>query len=136
MGLAINQLLIFPQTLWANIILHPYGGGDLLLGQMYTVALEIMFYAIAPLIVPRSLSDIWALFLLGAVLNVGFWYFQAETGAWQYNLFPSILMYFLAGVLSYRLYTAVSKWRSAALIGYGALALIVLCGWLSLAPAR
>ncbi len=94
-GLAINQLLIFPQTLWANIILHPYGGGDLLLGQMYTVALEIMFYAIAPLIVPRSLSDIWALFLLGAVLNVGFWYFQAETGAWQYNFFPSILMYFL-----------------------------------------
>ncbi len=130
-GPAINQLLIFPHALWANATLQPYGRGALFLGQMYTVALEIIFYALAPLIVLRSLSDVWALFLLGAVANIGFWYSHADAGTWQYDFFPSILMYFLAGVLSYRLYTAVAKWRSAALIGYGVLPLIVLCGWLS-----
>lgn len=130
-GHVVNQLLIFPQSLWANAALQPYGRGYLDLGQMYTVALEMMFYALAPLIVLRGLPVVCGLFLLSALLNVGFWYFRAETGAWQYDFFPSILMYFLAGVLAYQFYTVVSNQRWAAPIGYGALPLIILCGWLS-----
>ncbi len=132
--LLINQLLIFPQTLWATITLEPYGNGYLFLGQMYTVALEMMFYAIAPLIVLRRLPIIWTVFLLSAALNAAFWYQENKGEAlrtWQYDFFPSILMYFFAGVISYRFYVVAAKLRYSKWVGYGALPLIIICGWLS-----
>lgn len=134
--LLINQLLIFPQALWATITLEPYGSGYLLLAQMYTVALEMMFYAIAPLIVLRSIPVIGSVLLSSVVLNIIFWIefegIAVPQRAWQYDFFPSTLMYFLGGVLAYRLYVAVAKKCSyPAWIGYCALPLIVFCGWLT-----
>ena len=89
---ALNQLLIFPGVLWTNLTLQPLEN-SLVLGQMYTVALEMMFYMLAPFIVTRGLVFVTCAFLLTVALNGAFWY--AHLDEWQYNFFPATLMYFL-----------------------------------------
>ncbi len=127
----INDVLLFPQGLWANLTLTQADSGHLHLGQMYTVALEIMFYAVAPFILFRSTRLLVGLFLTTAALNGGLWVSGVDPVAWQYEFFPAVLMYFLVGALTYRFYLLVKNWPPATLIGYAALPLLVLFGVLS-----
>jgi peptidoglycan/LPS O-acetylase OafA/YrhL len=126
-----NNVLLFPQGLWANLTLTRAESGYLHLGQMYTVALEIMFYAVAPFILFRSTRLLAGLLLATAALNGGLWLSGVEPVAWQYDFFPAVLMYFLLGALTYRFYLFVKDWPPAELIGYAALPLLITFGVLS-----
>jgi peptidoglycan/LPS O-acetylase OafA/YrhL len=71
--------------------------------QAWTIGLEISFYAIAPFIVRRSLKLIVALIAVsllcrGIVAGIGF------SGApWDRVLFPTEMIFFLLGAVSYRM---------------------------------
>jgi peptidoglycan/LPS O-acetylase OafA/YrhL len=75
--------------------------------QGWTIGLELLFYAVAPFVVRRS---IW---LIGSlcVLSLAFRFTLIALGfsgePWNRTLFPSELIYFLLGVLGYRLYVAI-----------------------------
>ncbi len=127
----VNDVLLFPQGLWANLTLTPAASGGLHLAQMFTVALEIMFYALAPFILFRGTRVLAGLFGATAALNGALWILGVDPVAWQYEFFPSTLMYFLTGALVYRFYLVVKDWPPSALIGYVALPLLVLFGVLS-----
>lgn len=75
-----------------------------IVGQAWTLSLEITFYAIAPLFV-RARSATILLTVFGAFLLKQF---AAQHGLWDhpwdYRFFPFELPYFLLGMLAYRFY--------------------------------
>jgi peptidoglycan/LPS O-acetylase OafA/YrhL len=75
--------------------------------QGWTVGLELLFYALAPFVVRRS---IWLIISL-CVFSLGFRLALMALGfsgePWSRALFPSELIYFLLGVLGYRLYVVI-----------------------------
>lgn len=83
---------------------HPQLYHFLFVPQAWTLGLELTFYLIAPLIVRRKLSVI--LFLMLGSLSIRL--LLAGNGLindpWHYKFFPSELIFFLAGNLSYKLY--------------------------------
>ena len=83
----VNDVLLFPQGLWANLTLTPAASGGLHLAQMFTVALEIMFYALAPFILFRGTRVLAGLFGATAALNGALWILGVDPVAWQYEFF-------------------------------------------------
>jgi peptidoglycan/LPS O-acetylase OafA/YrhL len=114
-------------------LLYQFGLGenDLYLGQMFTVALELMFYVVAPFIVLQRLSWPLLAFAGAALYSAGVWITGADTDAWEYQFFLGVLLYFFAGVLAYRLYLLAAKWSSSHVVGFLALPVIIGVGWLT-----
>jgi len=81
--------------------------------QAWSLELEIMFYALAPLLVRRSLP------VLGAVLAASlaaratcYFILGLPHDPWTYRFFPNELALFLLGAVAYRMYRA--PWRARA----------------------
>lgn len=73
--------------------------------QAWTVALELSFYAVAPLLVRRRAGVVLALIALSLALRV--WLmttFAVKGDPWSYRLFPTELALFLAGAFAFRLH--------------------------------
>jgi len=101
----LQQIFIFPYVIH-NTLTFKTDANFLILVQMLTVGLELMFYAVAPFLVTRSIKALVILFLL----CVGFYFSPIFFGfslRLQYEYFPCILMFFMLGALSYRLYKIV-----------------------------
>lgn len=134
---ALSDIFLIPQPFLGQFRLTENG---LYLGQMYTVALELMFYAIAPFIVLRRLRWLILAFAATAIYTAGAWLAIWKAGlplqgdvasSWEYQFFPGTLLYFFAGALVYRFYLLVAKWRWSRLVGPLALPLLVAVGWLT-----
>ncbi|XWW44324.1 acyltransferase [Fibrella sp. USSR17] len=77
----------------------------LLVRPAWTVGLEITFYIVAPLIVRRRTWVLLLVILLSAGIRFALRrYANFDSMAWSYRFFPSELMYFVAGALSYKVY--------------------------------
>lgn len=106
----------------SNWQLHePYPFRFYFVSQAWTLAIEVVVYALAPLVFRRSLG------FLGAALVASFalrtMAFDAGYGAdpWNYRFLPFEFALFLVGALLYRLYRA-----APGLIGHRAVGLICL----------
>jgi len=72
-----------------------------LLGQGWSIGLEIWLYVMAPFVVRSPLRTvIWLILGAGLFGATGFW---VETGIWKYLFFPNIMVFFAIGVLSFHL---------------------------------
>ncbi|NQY07465.1 MAG: acyltransferase [Flavobacteriaceae bacterium] len=77
----------------------------LLIPQAWTVALEIIFYLIAPFIVRRKTAIILAIFLLFVGIRlVTFYGLELTNAPWNFRFFPNEMVFFLLGVLAYKYY--------------------------------
>jgi len=124
-----NQVLIFPNVLWQNFMLRPApADNNLVLGQMYTVGLEMMFYAVAPFLVTRRLRFLTALTLAAAGIHFGLHGLGLSSRPWQYEFFPGVLVFFLLGCLSYRFLRVVRDWRYPKWVGFLTLPLFLFYG--------
>ena len=94
----------------SGILFTPYEGGTNHPGGAYglnipifTVAIELSFYLIAPFIL-RSLFKT-VLFLIGALIyHLILAYFAETSFFWTYHFFPSAYLYFAAGAIVYQVY--------------------------------
>jgi peptidoglycan/LPS O-acetylase OafA/YrhL len=98
----------------------------LLVGQAWSLSVEIYFYALAPFLVTRSLRTVvWvAAASYGArlgMLGLGLYH-----DPWSYRFFPSELMFFLAGSIAYRLYACDDEMKDLQLREKGAICVAII----------
>jgi peptidoglycan/LPS O-acetylase OafA/YrhL len=107
--------------------------------QAWTLSLELYFYLLAPFLVRKSLSTLVSILLASFLLRALAALFGYRTDPWSYRVFPFELLFFLAGVLAYRLgkprgqCTALAVWSLRCLIailifGAGAIGRIGISG--------
>ncbi|MBP93032.1 MAG: hypothetical protein CMC55_02810 [Flavobacteriaceae bacterium] len=89
-----------------NFNLQALNGFDFaLIPQAWTVALELMFYLLAPFIVRRKAKIIFGFFLALLLLK---YFMQTHLGLnhipWLFRFFPTELPLFLLGVFAYKIY--------------------------------
>jgi len=77
--------------------------------QGWTIGLELLFYALAPFIVRRSIWLIGTLCLFSLAFRLALMALGFSGEPWNRTLFPSELIYFLLGVLGYRLYVVLPR---------------------------
>jgi peptidoglycan/LPS O-acetylase OafA/YrhL len=75
----------------------------LLVPQAWTIGIEIMFYLIAPFIVRRSVLFIIFLLIIAASLKIILARSGLTNDPWSYRFFPAEMLFFLQGVLAYKL---------------------------------
>lgn len=77
----------------------------LIIPQAWTVGVEITFYIIAPFLVRRKLKIIILLIMLSLILRaILYFYFNLKNDPWTYRFFPTELVFFLLGIVSYHGY--------------------------------
>ena len=77
----------------------------LFIPQAWSIGVEITFYLIAPFIVRRKLKIIIFLIILSLILRlVLYFHFEFKIDPWTYRFFPTELMFFLLGSITYRIY--------------------------------
>ncbi|HVI12661.1 MAG TPA: acyltransferase [Pseudolabrys sp.] len=77
----------------------------------WTIGLELLFYFIAPFVVRRSIWFIAGLCIFSLGFRVALMMAGFSGYPWSRSLFPSELIYFLLGVLAYRLYLIIPDLR-------------------------
>jgi peptidoglycan/LPS O-acetylase OafA/YrhL len=79
----------------------------LFIPQAWSLGIEVMFYLIAPFIVRKSNHFIMLLIILSFSIRLfTYFYLGYINDPWTYRFFPSELVFFLLGTVSYRLYKA------------------------------
>ncbi|RTY92234.1 MULTISPECIES: acyltransferase [unclassified Flavobacterium] len=94
----------------------------LFIPQAWTLGLEITFYLIAPFILRKKTTIIIWLILLSFLLRLYiFNYLGFKNDPWSYRFFPTEIMFFLLGFLSYKMglkYKLKSKRHNYVILGY------------------
>lgn len=93
--------------------------------QAWSVALELLFYALAPFLVRLSTRTLVLMALSAFVIRCAAGQMGYGNDPWSYRFFPFEITLFLAGMVSYRLSSAVERLVSAPRLV--AASLIVLC---------
>jgi peptidoglycan/LPS O-acetylase OafA/YrhL len=95
--------------------------------QAWTLSLELVFYLLAPWLARRTTPVLLALIMLSLALRL-YVYFVADLykDPWTYRFFPTELAFFIAGMVSYRLYLAIGKQRISGTVA--SIATLVVLG--------
>jgi peptidoglycan/LPS O-acetylase OafA/YrhL len=75
--------------------------------QAWTIAVEIMFYLIAPFILKRKVWVIFTIILFSVLCRLLLYKNGYNHDPWTYRFFPNELVFFMLGNLSYRLYDKI-----------------------------
>ncbi|MEP7321744.1 MAG: acyltransferase [Saprospiraceae bacterium] len=94
--------LFFTSNFWnTSPLLYKF----LFVPQAWTLALELSFYLIAPFILKRGLKIVITLIILSLLLRfILFNFYLLQNDPWTARFFPTEIMFFLSGYLSYRIY--------------------------------
>lgn len=101
----------------------------MLVPQAWSLSLELMFYALVPLLVRRHWAVIAGVMLASLGLRCWGYVNEYDGDPWSYRFFPFELALFLAGVLAYRLMERLNgraAGRLDAAIGAAVVALVIL----------
>jgi peptidoglycan/LPS O-acetylase OafA/YrhL len=90
----------------------------MLVPQAWSISLEIYFYLVAPFLTRCRSTTILSLLFASLTLRFGLHLFGAASDPWQYRFFPTSIVFFLAGVLSYRLYQKYKHVWSSQWLGW------------------
>ncbi len=86
---------------------HPLLYDFLFIPQAWTLSLEFVFYLLAPFLLKRKLRFLVVLALLSLLLRMYLYKIGLHQEPWTNRFFPTELLFFLAGIFSYRIY----KWK-------------------------
>ncbi|QDQ27936.1 acyltransferase [Chitinimonas arctica] len=131
----LTPFAIFSNVFFLGAELIPFkdpSNWDLVLGPIWSLSVEVYFYILAPFIVTRSIRFIALLALASGILRLTLYHFGVAVVPWRYFFFPSDLVFFLMGVIAYRLHEQV---KDAAWMKLGEpLAAAALFGFIAYEP--
>jgi peptidoglycan/LPS O-acetylase OafA/YrhL len=87
--------------LWNFLFIH----------QAWTIGVELTFYLFAPFIVRRRPKFIMILIVLSAFLRFILYKSGMHNDPWTYRFFPTELVFFLFGNISYRIYVKIREMK-------------------------
>lgn len=90
----------------------------LLVPQAWTLAIELMFYLIAPFLVKLKTSSIVSMMMLSGSFRLLLIRFGLKNDPWNYRFFPTELVFFLAGILAFRIYWKIRHNASVTFRSY------------------
>ncbi|MFN8344136.1 MAG: acyltransferase [Spirosomataceae bacterium] len=91
---------------------NPEVNSFMIIGQAWTIGIELLFYFIAPFIVRRKAIVLFAFLGMSLLLRMVIYsVFHMKYDPWTYRFFPTELAYFLMGSLAYKFYIAQKKWQ-------------------------
>jgi peptidoglycan/LPS O-acetylase OafA/YrhL len=70
----------------------------------WTVGIELIFYIIAPWLTKRNIYILILILLLSLGLRIGLAHIFFDGPPWNYMFFPTQIMFFIAGIISYRIH--------------------------------
>ncbi len=76
----------------------------LFIPQAWTIGVEIAFYLIAPFLVRKKIKIIIPLILMSLLLRFILAHYGLKADPWSYRFFPTELVFFLLGIISYQIY--------------------------------
>jgi peptidoglycan/LPS O-acetylase OafA/YrhL len=80
----------------------------LFIAQAWSIAIEVMFYLIAPFIARKKTQTILLFILCSLGLRLMLYYsFNLQHDPWTSRFFPTELIFFLLGILAYRIYDKI-----------------------------
>lgn len=92
----------------------------LLIPQAWTISIELMFYLIAPFLVKLKSRMLFVLAVIAIALRIIAAMQGFDHDPWTHRFFPFELLFFIAGILSWRFYKKIELWsslRTAGLVG-------------------
>jgi peptidoglycan/LPS O-acetylase OafA/YrhL len=82
----------------------------LFIPQAWTLGLELMFYLVAPFIVRRGPKLVTSILLSSFLLRLFLYDFMhLQNDPWTYRFFPTELMFFLLGYMSYQIHLKIKE---------------------------
>ena len=79
--------------------------------QAWTIGIELTFYLIAPFLARRNLKVLLSLIFLSLMLRLILIHNGLFADPWSYRFFPTELVFFLLGIISYRFYSYLNKFN-------------------------
>jgi peptidoglycan/LPS O-acetylase OafA/YrhL len=126
---AFSNLAMFGQDLLS--VVYSLGSNALLIPQGWSLALELSFYLLVPLLWRASDRTLWIIVAASLGLRLIIVSSSLPFWPWQQRFFPTEIMFFVLGMLSFRysseILNIVRSGRACLLI---VSALIVFAGWL------
>jgi peptidoglycan/LPS O-acetylase OafA/YrhL len=98
--LIFSNLMMFGQDLLA--ILFSHTSNDLLIPQAWSLALELWFYLLVPLLWRASDRVLWIIVAASLALRMFIVLSPLPFFPWQQRFFPAEIMFFVLGMLSFR----------------------------------
>lgn len=81
----------------------------LFIPQAWSIAIELMFYLIAPFILRRKFLLVLSLIGISFLIRFVLFRFELKEDPWSYRFFPSELSTFLLGYISYKIYIRIKE---------------------------
>jgi len=100
------------------LAVHPLLYDFLFIPQAWTLSLELVFYLLAPFLVKRSTRFILIVALLSLLLRVYLYTLGLHREPWTNRFFPAELLFFLFGILAYRVYTRFNSKKYGKIAPY------------------
>jgi peptidoglycan/LPS O-acetylase OafA/YrhL len=79
----------------------------LFIPQAWTIGVEITFYLLAPFLVRKKLKFIFLFILFSLLLRFVLYQNGLNEDPWSYRFFPTELVFFLLGIVSYNIYVKI-----------------------------
>ena len=73
----------------------------------WTLSIEILFYFLAPFILKRGKFTVIFIFLASLTIKIALNYYHYDYDFFEYGFFPSELMFFCSGIISYYIYRKI-----------------------------
>lgn len=107
LGLTVALMTLFGQpikaNLWAEMFFAPFGAPQLM-PQSWSLKVELMFYALVPLLAwlgRKSRSWLWSLLALTVTYGAGTYLLKLDFAVYRYGNIVGTLPVFLVGMLTY-----------------------------------
>lgn len=132
--LFFTNIFMLAQDIPAFFTLFGNPGQDyLLIPQGWTLGAELLFYLLSPYLIKLRTNTLIGICVAILLLRFVFYSLELPFWPWQQRFFGCELMFFLFGILSYRLYTKFSiqdfKFSKAIGLGCGAVfAVLIMAG--------